>query len=254
MPELVLSLSTEQYDLLTYAAVKNGFESVEDWLKSDVVAESALSETTSDLMRPSAIVVNLPSILRTDAEAKNEWEQSHAGLPFGAHNLLRREIEKKLQNNLGAQLVVMVESSGGSVEEAIKIYSLLKVYAGEVLTVGLGYVDSAALFPFLAGDERICLSSTTFLCHPFMYSVSGTTIHGLQQQVREVQKKMVTQLEIVTSETKIPKKVVRRWFTRETKRLSANEAHELGIVHRIVNSAELKRAQRVIEESTFTLL
>lgn len=58
-----------------------------------------------------------------------------------------------------------IDSLGGSVPEAFGMYQTLIQHPAKVTTYADGFVASAALYPFLAGDERIATSTSAFYFH-----------------------------------------------------------------------------------------
>ena len=64
-------------------------------------------------------------------------------------------------------LVLFIDSDGGDIDYAYRICKFLDVIKTRyhLITVGLGYVSSAAVTIFLKGDERYALQDTEFLIH-----------------------------------------------------------------------------------------
>ena len=52
---------------------------------------------------------------------------------------------------------VYIDSYGGAVSEGWAIYNALREHPAQVDTYGMGFVASAAVFPFLAGGESLCI-------------------------------------------------------------------------------------------------
>lgn len=68
---------------------------------------------------------------------------------------------------------VHIDSYGGSVSEGWAIYNALRKHPAKVRTYGDGFVASAALYPFLAGDERVASSLSAYYLHQVMIETSG---------------------------------------------------------------------------------
>lgn len=68
---------------------------------------------------------------------------------------------------------VHVDSYGGAVSEGWAIYNALKNHPAKVVTYGDGFVASAALFPFMAGEERYASNLSAYYFHQVMVSASG---------------------------------------------------------------------------------
>lgn len=71
------------------------------------------------------------------------------------------------------EIRVHIDSYGGSVSEGWAIYNALRQHPAKIVAYGDGFVASAALFPFLAGDERIASSLSAYYFHQVMVSASG---------------------------------------------------------------------------------
>ena len=71
------------------------------------------------------------------------------------------------------EIRVHIDSYGGSVSEGWAIYNALRQHPAKIVTYGDGFVASAALYPFLAGDERIASSLSAYYFHQVMVEASG---------------------------------------------------------------------------------
>lgn len=71
------------------------------------------------------------------------------------------------------EIRVHIDSYGGSVSEGWAIYNALRQHPAKIVAYGDGFVASAALFPFLAGDERTASSLSAYYFHQVMISARG---------------------------------------------------------------------------------
>ena len=71
------------------------------------------------------------------------------------------------------EIRVHIDSYGGAVSEGWAIYNALRQHQAKVVTYGDGFVASAALYPFLAGDERIASNLSAYYLHQVMMSAEG---------------------------------------------------------------------------------
>lgn len=71
------------------------------------------------------------------------------------------------------EIRVHIDSYGGSVSEGWAIYNALRQHPAKIVAYGDGFVASAALYPFLAGDERIASSLSAYYFHQVMVTASG---------------------------------------------------------------------------------
>lgn len=82
-------------------------------------------------------------------------------------------IENQIQDLDVDEIRVHIDSYGGSVPEGWTIYNALRQHPAKIVTYGDGFVASAALYPFLAGDERIASSLSAYYFHQVMVEASG---------------------------------------------------------------------------------
>ena len=68
---------------------------------------------------------------------------------------------------------VHIDSRGGSVAEGWGIYNALREHPARVETYGDGFVASAALYPFMAGEERYASQLSAYYFHQVVTSASG---------------------------------------------------------------------------------
>ena len=71
------------------------------------------------------------------------------------------------------EISVYIDSFGGSVAAGWGIYNALRQHPAKVKTYGVGFVASAALYPFLAGDERYASTLSAYYMHEAWTSASG---------------------------------------------------------------------------------
>ena len=105
--------------------------------------------------------------------------------------LVENHVKKKKQK----ELLLMICSRGGQVEEAFALIDVIKASAIPVKTVGLGCISSCGLMLFLAGHKgrRVLTPNTSILSH--QYSDYGEGKHhelfALQKEYNLVQKRML---------------------------------------------------------------
>ena len=140
-------------------------------------------------------------------------------------------VENHVAKKKKKELLLMICSEGGSMEDAFALIDVMKASSIPVKTVGLGSVSSSGLLIFLAGapGRRILTPNTSILSHQYSWGSDGkhhelfaiTKEFGLAQtrMIRHYQE--TTGLDEETIKTKLlpPNDVY----------LSADEALELGI-------------------------
>ena len=82
-------------------------------------------------------------------------------------------IQKELQNLDADEIHVHINTDGGSVAEGFAIYNALRAHPAKIITHADGFVASAGIFPFLAGEERIANIVSAFYFHPVQISAKG---------------------------------------------------------------------------------
>lgn len=82
-------------------------------------------------------------------------------------------IQKDLQQLDAEEIHVHINSGGGSVAEGFAIYNALRDHPAKIVTHADGFVASAGIFPFLAGDQRIANIVSAFYFHPVQMAASG---------------------------------------------------------------------------------
>lgn len=90
---------------------------------------------------------------------------------------LARRLEQS--ENL-AEINIHVDSYGGEVSEGFAIYNAIRNKNAYVKTYADGFVASAAIYPFLAGDERVANNVSAFYFHPV---IGGQ--YGYAEDLRE---------------------------------------------------------------------
>lgn len=68
---------------------------------------------------------------------------------------------------------VYIDSYGGVLSEGWAIYNQLRQHPAFVRTYGIGFVASAALYPFLAGDERYAVEPSAYFLHQVVVGADG---------------------------------------------------------------------------------
>lgn len=82
-------------------------------------------------------------------------------------------IVQQIKNLDVDEIRVHIDSYGGSVSEGWAICNELRQHPAKVTTYGNGFVASAALFPFLAGDERYASNLSAYYFHQVWKDASG---------------------------------------------------------------------------------
>lgn len=157
------------------------------------------------------------------------------------------EITQELAKKVCAQLIAMaavsdddikvyVNSPGGHVESGDSIHDMIGFIKPKVWIIGTGWVASAGALIYIAvpNERRVCLPNTRFLLHQPSGGARGMA-SDIEIQAREIVKMNERLIKLFSqatgqSEEKIAKDIDRDYW------LSAQEAHEYGLVSRIISS------------------
>ena len=78
------------------------------------------------------------------------------------------------------EIHVHIDSYGGSVKEGWGMFNALREHPAKIITYADGFVASAALYPFLAGEQRHASPVSAFYLHKV-----GGSAHGYAEDLRE---------------------------------------------------------------------
>lgn len=147
---------------------------------------------------------------------------------------------------------VHIDSYGGAVSEGWAIYnSLLKTNA-KIRTYADGFVASAAVFPFLAGDERIASSLSAFFLHKAWTCAEGNA-DELRNAADEVEKMTEIGINAFVERAGMNAETVRQMMEQETW-LSGQEAWNYGIATAVEKATPEKYGQSARKEIIERLL
>ena len=127
---------------------------------------------------------------------------------------------------------VHIDSRGGSVAEGWGIYNALREHPARVETYGDGFVASAALYPFMAGEERYASQLSAYYFHQVVTSASGYA-SDLRAAAEEAEILGEVGLAAFTGRTKMTAEEVRQLQKDETW-LTPEQALEKGIATAIL--------------------
>lgn len=135
---------------------------------------------------------------------------------------------------------VHIDSYGGAVSEGWAIYNTLKQHKAKIITYADGFVASAAIYPFLAGDERVASNLSAFYFHQVLTSVYGNA-DDLRAAADEVE--TLNEIGLAAFENVgVDKDAIRELEKKETW-LSASDALTLGIATSVVKGEDASCCQ-----------
>lgn len=139
------------------------------------------------------------------------------------------------------EIRVHIDSYGGSVSEGWAIYNALRQHPAKIVTYGDGFVASAALYPFLAGDERIASSLSAYYFHQVMVAASGYA-DDLRAAADEAEKMTEIGINAFVERTDMDADQVRQLMQAETW-MTPTQALDCGLATSITSDGALPIAQ-----------
>lgn len=139
------------------------------------------------------------------------------------------------------EIRVHIDSYGGSVSEGWAIYNALRQHPAKIVAYGDGFVASAALFPFLAGEERIASSLSAYYFHQVMVAASGYA-SDLRAAADEAEKMTEIGINAFVERTGMDADQVRQLMQAETWMTPA-QALDCGLATSITTDGALPIAQ-----------
>lgn len=155
------------------------------------------------------------------------WSESDVSAASFANQLRELDVD---------EIRVHIDSYGGSVSEGWAIYNALRQHPARVVTYGDGFVASAALFPFLAGDKRIASSVSAYYLHQVSTAAFGYP-DDLRKAADETEKMTEIGIQAFVERTGMTADEVRVLMESETW-LAPQEALEKGIASKIETADE----------------
>ena len=157
---------------------------------------------------------------------------------IGEENYKRvlKEIEGHARKSPGKEINLLVTSHGGSAPTAFAFYDLVRASKYNLVTIGAGCVDSAALIVWLAGKKRLLTPHTALLFHEvgrrISSHVSATDLESAHTNVLCYQSFYT---DVVRKETgnKFPLKKI-NCYLKDQKVIDSEEALALGLAHGIL--------------------
>lgn len=139
------------------------------------------------------------------------------------------------------EIRVHIDSYGGAVSEGWAIYNALRQHPAKVVTYGDSFVASAALYPFLAGEERVASNLSAYFFHRVSIRAEG---YSDELRAAADEADMMTDIGIsaFVERTNMDEAEVRRLMDGETW-LTPTEALERGLATSITADAALPIAQ-----------
>lgn len=134
-------------------------------------------------------------------------------------------------------VTIFINSSGGSVTDALAIYDVLQNAPSEIYTVGLGKVHSAAVTVLLAAprENRASYPNTEFMSHDISWKSDGPRAF-LKDRVDQLERTVKQLVSVYTRDTSLSDEQARQMFFTDMADhyFTADEAMAMGFVSRII--------------------
>lgn len=147
-------------------------------------------------------------------------------------------------------IIMYINSPGGSVTSALAIYDVMRYIRPKVTTVCVGQACSAASFLLCAGDKRYIMPNARILLHQPMGSASGQA-SDLRIQAAEITRMHEVIKGIYKRHTNIPHSELDNVLDRDTV-LTGQSCIDLGLVDEFLNSRKVDVIDVSFPQTTVT--
>jgi ATP-dependent Clp protease protease subunit len=159
------------------------------------------------------------------------------GWLFGEDQITGKTFREDLKQFKGKDIVVWINSDGGSVYDASQIYTALKEHKGKVTVKIDGRAISAASIIAMAGDEVLMSPTSVMMIHnPWTYQEGE--VKDMQKAIDILTEIKETILNAYEAKTGMSREEISRLMDEETW-MSAKKAKELGFADGVLYEAEL---------------
>lgn len=142
---------------------------------------------------------------------------------------LTRAVTLLLHRDAHGPITIKIGSTGGEAYWGLYMYDFIRSLEVEVTTVACGYVMSAAVLPYLAGDIRKSYPNSTFMVHS-VSSASKGKAHELSGDAKETILLNEIYCNILAEHTTVDQKRWLKLIKYEDYYLRKAEAKQLNLV------------------------
>ncbi len=151
-------------------------------------------------------------------------------------------------NQLDADVINLhIDCYGGSVKEGWGMYNALREHRAKVNTYADGFVASAALYPFLAGDNRYASMVSAFFLHEVSVGAEGYA-SDLREAADDAEKMTKIGIQAFVETAGMTAEQVKALMQKETW-LDPGEALELGIATSIITTRETQKYSQSVRKA-----
>ncbi|MBU6370459.1 MAG: ATP-dependent Clp protease proteolytic subunit [Patescibacteria group bacterium] len=171
-----------------------------------------------------------------------DWYTITGGIDSNVAQNLMTYVNGRIYNSDIKKIRVLISSTGGDVDSAIRIYSYLKALPFEVETIALSQIDSAANIIYVAGQQRIAIKGCRFFLHEgtFTTGAQTTTLHNHEEALLIFKELLKKHINILAKETSKKEEDINKLLQTSTI-MDAEKAKEFGFVHEILEKLPFKK-------------
>ena len=173
-------------------------------------------------------------------------EYSWTGYDGQVHNVSPITFKSEIEALDVDVINVHINCYGGSVSAGWAIYSVLRNHKAQIKTFADGFVCSAALYPFLAGDQRIASSVSAFYLHEVSTGAWGYA-KDLRAAADEADKLTEIGINAFVERAGMKRETVEELMENETW-LSPEEALSYNIATEVVSSENDSASQSALSD------
>lgn len=198
-----------------------------------------------------------PSGITAQTEGSTITVRISGPLDGGWLGVSAADVIKKLDNSSATDILLLINSPGGFVDEGMALYSDLRARVRDkgatVRTESRGLVASAAIMPYLAGDTRTAAEGSLFMVHnSWSYVFAVGDYDDIKKQTNQVLNGLeaTTKLirDIIADRTDTPQDDVKAQLDAETWFTSA-EAVAAGYANEVVEEQVIEDEEDQTEVS-----
>lgn len=173
--------------------------------------------------------------------------------PYMEGDVSSYNVVRDIESIRAGSINVYINSRGGEVPEGLAIFHALIRHKAAINTFADGFVCSAALLPFLAGDKRIVYPSSALMMHKVWVNTEGDE-DELRQTADDIGGINQLTVEAITSRVNIDSAKIEQMMTGKGSWVFPNQALELGFATEIAQTASSSQYNQSIQDELFQML
>lgn len=173
---------------------------------------------------------------------KEQWYTITGGIDANtAHNLITY-VNSQIYALDIEKIKIIISSTGGDVDSAIRIYSYLKALPLTIETIAFSQIDSAANIIYAAGSNRVAIKGCRFFLHEgtFTNGSQTTTLHNHEEALSLFRYLFDAHVKILAKETNQTVTKIKA-LLKDSTILTADDAKKIGLVHEVLEKLPLTK-------------